>query len=259
MSHFLIEIYMLDLLLNGLSSSVAIALVLTATLTSLLTASLGAGGGVLLLGVMAQILPPQLVIPLHGVVQLGSNAGRAAMSFRHIDVSLIMGFLPGAVVGALLGSYVLVTLPVAIMYLSIAGFILYLCWGPKLPRLVLGKWGPAAVGLVTTFLTLFVGATGPLIGAFLKQVFVDRFRVVATFAAAMSLQHIGKIVVFTGTGFDLTPWLPLLLAMITGGAIGTWLGLRVLRRMRDHHFNTILNWILTLLALRLIWQAIVLF
>lgn len=249
---------MADLLLNGLSSSVAIALVLTATLTSLMTASLGAGGGVLLLGVMAQILPPQLVIPLHGVVQLGSNAGRAAMSFRHIDVKLIMGFLPGAVVGALIGSFVLVALPIALMYLSIAGFILYLCWGPPLPRLVMGRWGPLAIGFVTTFLTLFVGATGPLIGAFLKQVFVERFTVVATFAAAMSLQHICKLVVFTGSGFDLIPWLPLLLAMISGGTIGTWLGLYVLKRLPDHHFKRILNWILTLLALRLIGQAIVL-
>jgi uncharacterized protein len=250
---------MMDLLFNGLPYSVAIVLILTATLTSLLTASLGAGGGIMLLGVMAQILPPQLVIPLHGVVQLGSNAGRAVMNFRNIDIQLLMGFLPGAIIGALIGSFVLVSLPPAVMYLSIAGFILYLCWGPPLPRLVIGKWGPAVVGLVTTFLTLFVGATGPLIGAFLKQVFVDRFRVVATFAAAMTFQHICKIIVFTGTGFDLTPWIPLLLAMIAGGAIGTWIGLNVLKRMSDKHFNRIFNWILTLLAFRLIWQAIVAF
>ena len=213
----------------------------------------------MLLGVMAQILPPQLVIPLHGVVQLGSNAGRAVMSWRHIDVKMILAFLPGAVIGALLGSFVLVSLAPAVIYLSIAGFILYLCWGPPLPRMVMGKWGPAVVGLVTTFLTLFVGATGPLIGAFLKQVFVERFRIVATFAAAMTLQHVFKIMVFTGTGFDLTPWLPLLLAMVTGGAIGTWVGLHVLRRMPDRHFKRVFNWLLTLMALRLIWQAVVSF
>ena len=245
----------MEFLLNGLTPTTVIVLILTATLTSLFTASFGAGGGVMLLGVMAQILPPQLVIPLHGVVQLGSNAGRAAMSLRHIDVALIMLFLPGAVIGALLGSFVLVSLPAGVIYLSIAVFILYLCWGPPLPKIVLGKWGPAVIGLVTTFLTLFVGATGPLIGAFLKQVFVERFRIVATFAAAMTLQHVFKIVVFTGTGFDLMPWLPLLLAMVIGGAVGTWLGLHVLRRMPDHHFKRLFNWLLTLLALRLIWQA----
>ncbi len=250
---------MFDTLLNGLSPSVTISLVLTASITSLLTASLGAGGGIMLLAVMAQILPPQLVIPLHGVVQLGSNAGRAAMSFRHIDVTLILNFLPGAIIGALLGSFVLVSLPPAVMYLSISAFILYLCWGPALPGFLIGKWGPAVMGLVTTFLTLFVGATGPMVGAFIKQVLVERFRVVATFATMLSLQHICKIIVFTGAGFDLIPWAPLLLAMVTGGFIGTWIGLNVLKRMPDKHFNQIFNWILTLLAIRLIWQAIVSF
>ncbi|MGB2064923.1 MAG: TSUP family transporter, partial [Marinomonas gallaica] len=151
---------MADVFLNGLSPIVFILLVVTAGLTSLFTASFGAGGGVMLLGVMAQILPPQLIIPLHGVVQLGSNAGRSAMSWRHIDWLLIGTFLPGAILGALIGQFVLVALEPSAMYLSIAGFILFLCWGPKLPKLVLGKFGTVLAGGITTFLTLFVGATG---------------------------------------------------------------------------------------------------
>lgn len=50
-------------------------LTLTAAFTSFFTTCFGIGGGVMLLGVMAQVLPPQLIIPLHGAVQLGSNAG----------------------------------------------------------------------------------------------------------------------------------------------------------------------------------------
>lgn len=231
-------------------------LVITAGFTSLLTASLGAGGGVMLLGVMAQVLPPQVIIPLHGVVQLGSNAGRATMSWRHIDWRLIGLFLPGAIVGALIGQFVLVAVPVDIMYFSIAGFILFLCWGPKLPKLVLGKFGTLLAGGVTTFLTLFVGATGPLVAAFIKQVFVDRFRTVATFAAAMSLQHVLKVAIFEQAGFPIEAWLPLLICMVISGAAGTWIGLKVLKKVPDHHFHRIFNIILTLLAVRLIWQGL---
>lgn len=230
-------------------------LVITAGCTSLFTASFGAGGGVILLGVMAQVLPPQLIIPLHGVVQLGSNAGRAAMSWRHIDWRLIGLFLPGAMVGALIGQFVLVALPAEVMYLSIAGFILFLCWGPKLPKLVLGKSGTLLAGAITTFLTLFVGATGPLVAAFIKQVFVDRFRTVATFATAMSLQHIFKIAVFEQAGFPIEAWLPLLTCMVISGAIGSWFGLMVLKKVPDHHFHRIFNIILTTLAARLLIQA----
>ncbi|MBJ7537262.1 sulfite exporter TauE/SafE family protein [Marinomonas transparens] len=246
------------LFFDQVSPHIFILLVLVSGVTSFFTASFGAGGGVMLLGVMAQVLPPQFIIPLHGVAQLGSNAGRAAMSWRHIDWKLIGAFLPGAIVGALIGSFVLVALPPAIMYLTIAFFILYLCWGPKLPKMVLGKWGTALAGAITTFMTLFAGATGPLVASFVKQVHADRFRTVATFAAAMSLQHVLKIGVFEVAGFPLSAWVPLLACMVISGAIGTWIGLKLLKRMPDKHFHRIFNGVLTFMALRLIWQSLVL-
>jgi len=240
---------------DGLTLSMAILLIACAAFTSLLTASLGAGGGVMLLGIMAQVLPAAAIIPLHGVVQLGSNGGRTLMAWRHVDWRTLAAFLPGALVGALLGSLVLVRLPPAVLYLCIAAFILYLCWGPKLPKLVLGPVGTAVAGAITTFMTLFAGATGPLVAAFIKQIHADRFRTVATFAAAMSAQNILKVSVFAHAGFKLMPWLPLLIAMVVAGAVGTWLGLSVLKRMQDHHFKWLFNIVLSLLAARLIWQA----
>jgi uncharacterized membrane protein YfcA len=43
--------------------------------------------------------------------------------------------------------------------------------------------------------------------------------------------------------------------MVVSGAIGTWFGLKVLKRVSDKHFHHIFNIILSLLAVRLIWQA----
>jgi uncharacterized membrane protein YfcA len=241
---------------DELSLTIAVVLIASAAFTSLLTASLGAGGGVMLLGIMAQVLPAAAIIPLHGVVQLGSNGGRAILAARHVDWRTLGAFVPGALVGALLGSLVLVRLPPAVLYLCIAGFILYLCWGPKLPKLVLSPGGMVIASGLSTFLTLFAGATGPLVAAFIKQIHADRFRTVATFAAAMAIQNVLKVTVFAHAGFDLLPWLPLLLAMVASGAVGTWIGLRVLKRMKDHHFGLLFNIVLSLLAVRLIWQAL---
>jgi uncharacterized membrane protein YfcA len=238
-----------------LAPSIQALLIACACVTSLVTATFGVGGGVLLLVIMAQIVPPQVIVPVHGIVQLGSNAGRAALSWRKIDWGVIGSFLPGALGGALVGSFILVALSPASIYLAIAGFTIYLCWGPRLPRLALGPVGTAGAGAVTTFLTLFVGATGPLVGAFLNQMSTDRFRTVATFALAMSIQHLCKAAVFQLAGFDLLPWLGLIAAMIASGAVGTWIGLRLLRRFSDTHFQTVFRVVLTLLALRLIWQA----
>ena len=53
-------------------------------LTSALTAALGLGGGVALLAAMATVLPPVALIPVHGVIQLGSNVGRAVIQRSHV-------------------------------------------------------------------------------------------------------------------------------------------------------------------------------
>ena len=247
---------MLDLVLGPLSGGVFALLAACAFVTSLLTASLGAGGGVMLLAIMAQVLPAGVIIPVHGVVQLGSNGGRALMSWRHIDWPTIRTFAPGAALGALLGSVVLVSVPPSVTYLAIAAFILYLCWGPPLPKRALGPAGTLVAGALTTFVSLFGGATGPLVAAFIKQIHADRFTIVATFALAMSLQHLLKAVVFQGAGFDLTPWLGPMAAMIATGAGGTWAGLHLLGKLSDAHFKTAFNVLLTALALRLVWQAL---
>lgn len=242
-------------LTGDLSTTSALVLIATAGLTSLLTAAVGAGGGTLLLAVMAQFLPPLAIIPVHGTVQLGSNLGRALLTRRHIDWPVIFAFLPGAVLAALAGSLVLVRLPAPLWYLSIALFVLYLCWGPPLPRRSLGPWGTAAAGAATTFISLFVGASGPLVAAFIKQLHRDRFRTVATFATAMSFQHGAKVLVFTQAGFAVQHWLGLIGLMIVSGVMGTWLGLRLLHHVRDRHFRGLFNLVLSLLALRLLWQA----
>ncbi|EAQ67805.1 Predicted permease [Marinomonas sp. MED121] len=237
------------------SVQLSIFLILIASFTSFVTAVFGAGGGVMMLGVMAQVLPPQVIIPLHGVVQLGSNSGRALMSWRYIDWRLMTRFLPGAILGIVLGSLLLVSLSPAVIYLTIAIFILYLCWGPKLPKLILGSLGTGIAAAVTSFITLFVGASGPLVGAFIKQLHTCKFTTVATFAAAMSCQHLLKISVFHQAGFPLLEWLPLLVCMILSGAIGTFIGLRILQYISDKSFELTFNLILTALALRMVWQA----
>lgn len=244
-----------ELLPASLDPLVALSLLACSTATSFITAYLGVGGGVMLLGIMASLLPPTAIIPVHGLIQLGSNLGRAVLTWRSIDWWVIAVFLPGVVVGAWLGSMFLVVLPPTGLYLTIAVFILYLCWGPALPQKALGWAGVLLVGTATTFVSLFAGATGPLVAAFIKQFHTGRFRTVSTFAAAMTLQHAPKAVVFGSLGFMLQEWLVFVGAMITAGALGTWLGLQMLRRLSDRRFHQLFRILLTLLALRLVWLA----
>lgn len=245
----------LTLFPEAISPGVALFLLLASAITSMLTAVLGAGGGVLLLVLMASWMPPAAIIPVHGVIQLGSNTGRAVLTRHHIDWKVIAVFAPGVIAGAALGAWLLVDLPAHLWQLSIALFVLYLCWGPKLPKASFGPVGIFLASAVTSFVSLFVGATGPLVAAFIKQIHRDRFKTVATFAAAMTLQHAPKALVFGVAGFVFSDWLLFILAMIACGFTGTWLGLHVLKSITNRWFSLAFNLVLTLLALRLLWQA----
>ncbi|WP_442915639.1 sulfite exporter TauE/SafE family protein [Marinobacter sp. C2H3] len=244
-----------DLLPDALSPGVALFLLACSAVTSMVTAALGAGGGLLLLVLMASWLPPAAIIPVHGMVQLGSNGGRMAMTFRHIDWRVIAAFAPGVLAGAGLGALVLVHLPEHLWQLAIALFVLFLCWGPALPKGAFGPLGVFIAAGLTSFVSLFVGATGPLVAAFIKQIHADRFKTVATFATAMTLQHLPKAVVFGAAGFVFSDWLGFILAMVVCGFTGTWLGLRLLNALDNRRFTRLFNLVLTLLALRLLWLA----
>lgn len=222
---------------------------------SLLTAALGLGGGILMLAVVASVLPPHLVIPVHGFVQIGSNAGRAAIMYRRLDAGVIGRFALGSVVGVAAGAMVVVQLPVDMLRLVLALFILWSCFG-RGPRPHAAKPGIfLPLGAVTSFLTMFIGASGAFVAAFLDPDRLGRHGVVATHAACMTIQHGLKVGAFAALGFPFLPWLPLLLAMIAAGFIGTLIGRRILDRVSDQRFALAFRLLLGLLALRLLWQA----
>jgi len=252
----------MDLLLQWLTADGAVTtatatmLIVTSLFTSMMTATLGIGGGVLLLAVMAGSMPIASLIPVHGLVQLGSNGNRALMTFRHIDWAMLRFFALGALLGAIAASFIVVQLPLVVIQFAVAAFILFLVWGSKPKTQNMKPAGRALAGMITTIVSMFVGATGPLVAAFVHRNSYNKMQITATFASCMTFQHGLKAFVFSFVGFSFSQWAGLMVAMIISGALGTFIGLKVLKRIPAQHFIKVFKWIVTLLALRLLWQAI---
>ncbi|WP_210398266.1 sulfite exporter TauE/SafE family protein [Motiliproteus sediminis] len=240
----------------GLAGLDLLLLVATSFATALMTAVLGVGGGVALLAVTASILPPLAIIPVHGLVQAGANTNRAVLTRRHLNRSLFTDFTLGAVVGAVIAALIVVQLPADVILLAVGSFVLYLTWGPKLPHKALRGWPLRFAAALTTLISMFVGASGPLVAAFTQQLSAERFVRVATFSACMSVQHGLKIAVFGGLGFAFSDWLGLIAAMIVSGFAGTWIGLHLLTKVSNEQFSRVFRWVLTLLALRLLYTGV---
>ena len=225
-------------------------------LGSFVAAALGLGGGGLTIAAMALFLPPAVLIPVHGLVQLGSNAGRAALLRPHILTGILPAFLLGTILGAAIGVQLVVALPIALLQAVLAVFILYSTWAPKFQASNPRNKTFFGLGVIGAFLTMFVGATGPVVAPFAAAASDQRQQVVATHAALMTIQHGLKIVAFGVVGFAFGPYLPLLAGLLGFGFAGTYLGRRVLHRLPERAFRIGLKAILTAIALRLLYGAV---
>ncbi len=245
----------LQLLPLELSLLAAVGLVVLSFFTSMLTASAGIGGGVLMLSVMASVLPAIAVIPVHGVVQLGSNSGRAVLLRKSLNKPIFAYFTVGAILGALIGGQLYLNLPAAVLQGVLGIFILAIVWLPKPQRRAISSKAYSVVGLVSTFLTMFLGGTGPFVAAFLPPTQYGKQQTVATLACCMVVQHGFKVLVFTVLGFSYAPWILLLAAMIGAGFAGTLVGRAVLMKIPEKIFAIAFRTLLTLLAIRLLYHA----
>ena len=228
-------------------------------LASLCTAFIGAvtatAGGLLLLGILALVFPPAVLIPVHTVVQLGDNASRVVMLRRYILRGTLLPFFLGAAAGAAAGAQIFVTLPTAVLQGFLGAFIILFTWMPRFARTGSTRNRFAVVGFAATFLGIFVSATGSIVAPFVASASPERRNHVATFSALMLIVHLCKIVAFGLLGMALADYLPLMAAMIATATLGNWLGGRILNRMPERAFRQVFRVLMTLLALRLLWRA----
>lgn len=239
-----------------LAPAAGLALVGLSILTSAITAAFGIGGGMVLLAGLGFFLPVPALVPIHGLVQVGSNGGRALLLARSVDGRSLAWFLPGAAVGALLGGLVVVDLPAPVLRGAVGLFVLVTAW--RKPRLAGSGAGPSLAigGAFSSVLSMFVGATGPFVVALMRRTGLDPEPLVATNAVAMFAQHGLKVVAFGYLGFALTPWIPFVLAMVAGGFLGTLFGARLLRRLPKAVFARGLRVILSIAGIGLVVGAL---
>lgn len=243
---------MIDAFHGGLGWPIATALFAVSFISSLITAGFGIGGGAVMLAVLATLLPPAAIIPVHGLVQLGSNVGRAAIFLKHIHLDIVLPFFLGALVGISLGGAFVVQLDAGVLQIGVGLFVL---WSILFRPPAFMRKSSAVAGGFSSFLTMFFGGTGPFVASYVKTLRLDRMSHVATHATLMTIQHLLKTIAFGFLGFAFSQWAGFTALLIAFGFLGTVAGRRVLMRIDEKRFKMALNVILTVLALRLIYAG----
>ncbi len=240
---------------TGLDPVIFFGLCAVSYLASMIAASIGLGGGVLLLGVMSVVLPPAVLIPVHGVAQLGSNAGRASLMIGQAEFRFLLPFAVGTLVGSVVGANLFVALPLWLLQLALALFVLYATWLPGFQAKRPSRGAFLGVGMASGFATLFIGGSAPFVAPFVRAATADRRQFVATLALLMVVQHGVKIAAFGFIGFAFSSYLPLLVGLVSFGFAGTLTGRLLLDRLPERVFAVALKSVLTVLAGRLLYAA----
>jgi len=221
--------------------------------TSFISSAFGIGGGAVLIGLLAIKLPPFALLPIHGIVQIGSNFGRTIIFLKDIKKDVIIPFSLGTILGSFLGGTFFVQIEPWLLQLIVAVFILWSVFG-KIPAV--GASHITLGGIFSGFFSMFFGASGTLVAGMVKSMKLEPVNHLATHSALMTIQHSAKVVIFGFVGFAYAEYFFLIAGMIISGFIGTVIGKKILIKFGKKYFKIVLDIILTLIAFNLVWNSI---
>ena len=237
-------------------SPIEIALLaLSAFATAALTGVAGAGGGMLLLAIMLQLMPPAAAIPLHGAVQLAANTVRSWLLRRAIDWRIAWRFSLLLPAGIGIGLLLFQGLPTAVVQMLIGSFVL-LSLSLHRIRLLRGRelplWVFLPLGFATGVLNMIVGVIGPVLAALVIRRPLSKEAVVGTlglFALASNLLKVGG---FALAGFSFRNYGPAIVCMVPAAMLGSRTGRLLLGRIDERRFPLVFRLVLAALAAKLI-------
>jgi len=230
----------------------AVAAFLTATVSGVI----GFGGGMLLIAIMPMFLPPLAVVPVHGVVQLASNASRMAFSWRDVQWHMVLPFIVGSLLGVALFALVLFNISTDYIPVAIAVYILLSLWSESFARALRRYESLYTVGFMQSGLGIVVGTPGPLALALLSKRLEDPNHVIATTALFVTISHVAKLLVFGLIGFSFLSYWPVMTVMLIGSVLGSWAGTRIRTSLDHERLALAVKVLLTGLCLKMIWDVV---
>lgn len=211
----------------------------------------GMGGGVMLLAFMTPVFTPEVIIPLHGIIQLISNTFRVVLSYKKVDLKITFYFIIGAVLGSLLGFPLTLNLPIFFSTIFIAVSILLFTWYPFNSKTTEFKGKFFIVGGVASFLSLFIGAVGPLTAPFFINSQLKKDNFVSTKAACQIPVHLFKVIIYLVSGFVISQWLWEILISIPIVFAGIYIGKLLAGKINEYYYKFIIKIVITILAIRM--------
>lgn len=231
-----------------------LALSVACCLAAIISTAIGTSGGITF-ALMATTFPIQAVVPIHAAVESIASFLRLILLRQFVDMRFVGHFFLGSLIGLLAAFPLVGVMSEQLVGVLMGAFIIFSVWLPVRSLVAQHAQFPAAGGALTTFMTMFVGATGPLVAALIASRIPQQIKLIGTHAACMTAQHVSKIVVFAIIGFSFSRYYAETLVLIGATTLGTWMGTHILVRAPQNIIRMAFRLIITTLGAKLIIDA----
>jgi uncharacterized protein len=222
--------------------------------------SILAGGGspFVLIPIVNLLFDATAVPPIITIGMFMGNAHRVGLFWQAIDWRLTRWFLPGAIAGAVLGSYTFTQLHAEWLQLLIGVFLVVSLLGfvfeGRFNRFEMKAWYIMPAGFLKALVSGLIGTTGPVLNPFYLSYGLERDQLIGTKATHMAILHSVKILTYALLGAlswqDMGAGLAIGLAAIPANILGK----QILQNMDAHMFRKVVLGTMSVSGIWLIWS-----
>ncbi|MGI2904426.1 sulfite exporter TauE/SafE family protein [Tolypothrix sp. VBCCA 56010] len=215
----------------------------------------GGGSPFMLIPLINSIQGAASVPPVITIGMFFGNAHRIVLFWRYIDWNLTLWYIPGAIVGAMLGAYTFTQIHLDWLQLLIGVFLVISIFGfgleQKETTFKVKAWYILPAGFVKAFVSGLIGTTGPVLNAFYLNYGLVKEELIATKATHVVIIHLVKILTYATFGV-LSPQIIAIGLIIGLVAIpANFLGKYILNKINAQQFRSI---VLATMAISGVWM-----
>jgi len=234
------------------------ALVLTTSFA--IRGGAGFGGAAVGVPLLALVLPLPVVVPMFALLNTLTSIGHGVHGWRNVRWIEVARIVPFTLVGVAIGLYLLSRLDADPLRKGLGVFVIvyalytWLITEQKfdLPRRLMLPLAASAGFIAGIVSTLFGAAAGPIYVVYLNMLRLakDQFRV--TITMIMLFQGFARVGGYLSMGFYDAVVLKLLVLALPLMLLGSWLGVRVVRRIDQRLFTRLIAVVLLISGTALI-------
>ena len=238
---------------NEISFFSVIFIIISSFISSFISSIIGFGGGMLLLGVLALNFSGSAIIPLHAIIQLGSNLNRLFFFKFNVKWKVIIPFSLGCFIGVPLGGFFSLSINENVIKILISLFIIINTLS-RIPALNNNRL--FFTGIISSFLSTIVGVTGSLISSVIQSYNLEKSEYISSCAFLLLMQHFLKCILFGLLGFAFIDYVLLIALVIIAGTFGTYYGKLLILRIPEKALLFVIKFILIVISLNLLINGI---